>query len=909
MKNYYHNYKNKCIKNIVSEVQEASLTLGFSSDISPSYGENDKIIEEVVMRRFVLWTMTLILIFGFAPLRAQEGLIQTFELEANPITLKRLARPGIPFDKVGRKFAILADESGSFEAWAYPLKLLRNFTFSFLVGDSTRPIQGKDIVRYISVAPEATILTYTYQSFTVKVIYITPIEEPGAIILLEVDSNLPLTIVCGFLPVLQPMWPAGLGGQYAHWSEEQNAYIISESKGQNHGIVGSPAAQGISYTPAHMLSDAPNEFNIEIPDPNKVKDKYIPIIIAGGKGEREQVLNVYANLKNNPEKSYRETLAHYRNLRSNTLQVKTPHPKLNLAYEWAKVAYDNLMVENPDLGKGLVAGLGASGTSGRPGFGWFFGGDAYINSFSLLSLGAHETARNALAFTQKWQRNDGKMAHELSQAAAYIDWWDDYHYGYIHGDTTPYYIAAVYDYVKKTGDTEFVRKSWESLKRAFDWCLSTDVDNDGLMNNRQAGLGALEYGALTGIETDIYLSGIWLRAAYSMQHLAQIAGDNKKSSEAEKHFKKAKRTFDEKFWDEENQFYAYAFNSEGTTVKEISPWNAIGLMWNLGSEDRSLCSLEKLSSAELTTDWGIRSISVKSKYFQPLNYNYGAVWPFLTSWVTGALYTHHMPLQGYSLLMSTAQHTYEHALGCITEVFSGTNNIWPQEAVSHQGFSTAGVVLPLVRGLLGLDGDALTRSLIFSPHFPADWKRVSIENYQVGGARFRFEYERDEDKIVVKVKPENAQGYKIHFTPALGIGTRIKSLYMDGKPLVFETKEKAQVVQVESEIPVHEDLLSIEMTFIPTVEILPFVPESQIGDSNRGLKITSLKKEDSKLILKVEGLTNKSYKVLLTQPGLIADVEGAEFKGDGLLLTIPDGKFEDFISHRIILYLNENAPL
>jgi glycogen debranching enzyme len=838
-------------------------------------------------------------------LSAQEGTIPVFKLDSNKMTLRRLARPGTPFDKVGRKFAILADESGSFEAWAYPLKLFRNFNFSFLLGTSTRPIQGKDIVRDISVKPEATTLTYTYQSFTVKAVYITPIEEPGAVILLQVDSTLPLTIVCSFLPVLQPMWPAGLGGQFAYWDEEQNAYILSESTSQNHGIIGSPSAQSLSYTPAHMLSDTPNEFKIEIPDPNKVKDKFIPIVMAGGKAKRKAVLEVYAKLKNNPEKFYRDTLAHYQNLQTNTLRVKTPHPNLDLALDWAKVSYDNLMVENPDLGKGLIAGLGASGSSGRPGFGWFFGGDTFINSFSLLSLGAHCTTRDALAFTQKWQRKDGKMAHELSQAAAYIDWWNDYHYGYIHGDTTPYYIAAMYDYVKKTGDAEFIIKSWDSLKLAFEWCLSTDVNRDGLMDNQKAGLGALEYGALTGIETDIYLASVWVRALSAMQHLAEIVGDDATSIEAGDLFNKAKKIFDEKFWDEENQFYAYAFSTEGETVKEISPWNAIGLMWNLGSEDRSLQSLEKLSSAELTTDWGIRSISIKSDYFQPLNYNYGAVWPFLTSWVTAALYEHHMPLQGYSLLMSTADHTYEHALGCITEVFSGSNNIWPQEAVSHQGFSTAGVVLPFVRGLLGLEGDALTKSVTFSPHFPADWKQVTIQNYRVGQAKFAFEYGRSKDKIVVKVRPENSSGYTLRFAPALGIGTQVQSLHVDGKSVKFETKERTQVVQVIAETPVKEDLLSIETTFIPTVEIFPFVQKSQIGDINRGLKIISLKKENSKLMAQVEGLSSETYHMQVTMPERIAKVEGAELKGDKLLLTIPDSKVADFVPYRIVIYLKK----
>ncbi len=840
---------------------------------------------------------------GITLLNAQEGTIPLFEFEHNPITLKRLARPGTPFDKTSRKFAILADESGSFEAWAYPLKLFRNFSYSFFIGSSTQPILGKDIVRYISVSPEITTLTFTYQSFTVHATYLTPVEESGAIILLQVDSTLPMTIVCGFLPVLQPMWPAGLGGQYAYWNDKEKAYIISESKGQNHGIVGSPAAHGLSYTPAHMLSDVPNEFQIQIDEPKMYKDKFIPIFMAGGKGPLANVQKVYQKLHRDPEMHYRKNCEHYRNIRENTLKVETPNIMLDLAFEWAKVAYDNLLVENPDLGKGLVAGLGASGSSSRPGFGWFFGGDAYINALSLLSYGAHESARDTLAFTQKWQREDGKMAHELSQAAGYIDWWNDYHYGYIHGDTTPYYIAAMYDYAQMTGDTGFIKKSWNSLQKAYEWCLSTDANGDGLMDNKKAGLGALEYGALTGIETDIYLGAVWVRAAYAMQHLAKITGENGYASQAAKQFKLATKAFERRFWDTENRFYAYAFNTEGETVKEISPWNAVGMMWGLGTEERSSNTLERICSSELTTDWGIRSISVNSKYFQPLNYNYGAVWPFLTSWVTSALYKHHMPQQGYSLLVSTANHTFDHALGCVTEVFSGTNNVWPQEAVSHQGFSTAGVVLPLVRGLFGLEGMALERSLTFSPHFPADWKRVSIKDYAVGQAKFSIDYERQTNRIIATINTKNAIGYKILIAPAMGIGTEFTSLTVDGKPVDFKTHEKIQIILAEAEIPVTDRAMRIEIEYIPTVEILPVVPKTKVGDGNKGLKLISVKKDASRLMIEVEGLAGTSYVLGITNSELIAKVEGATLEENLLRLTLPDGRPGQFISHSIIVHL------
>jgi hypothetical protein len=495
------------------------------------------------------------------------------------------------------------------------------------------------------------------------------------------------------------------------------------------------------------------------------------------------------------------------------------------------------------------------------------------------------------------------MAHELSQAEGYIDWWNDYHYGYIHGDTTPYYVAAMYDYAKLTGDAGFIKKSWDSLKRAYQWCLSTDADKDGLMDNEKAGLGALEYGALTGIQTDIYLAAVWVRSTHAMQRLAEIAGDNEYAARAAEQYNKAKRAFDAKFWDEENGFYAYAFNTEGETVKEISPWNAIGLMWGLGTEERSLRSLERMCSSELTTDWGIRSISVDSQYFQALNYNYGAVWPFLTSWVTSALFKHHMPQQGYSMLVSTANHTFDHALGSVTEVFSGTNNVWPQEAVSHQGFSTAGVVLPLVRGLLGLDGNAQKKLLIFSPHFPADWEQVSIMDYTVGQAKFSFDYKKTEDAISLKIRANNADGYKILFAPAMGIGIEFLSLAVDGNPVDAQTQQKAQVSLIQTNIPVKGGTMQLDLRFDPTVEILPVVTTARVGESNQGLKIISIQKEASKLMVKAEGLAGKNYELRLTNPHLIAKVEGATLKNGSMILSMPDGQPGQFIAQDIFIDL------
>jgi glycogen debranching enzyme len=835
---------------------------------------------------------------------AQEGCVPEFEIERYDLTLSRLAQPNTYFDKAGHKFALLGLESGTFEAWAYPLKLLRNFEFSFLLEKSTRLIPAKDIVRFVEVTPAATTITYTYQSFVVRAIHISAIEEPGAVILLDIDAIEPLTVVAGFQPVLQPMWPAGIGGQYAHWDETLKAYLISEPTRRNHGFVGSPAARGISYTPAHMLSGTANEFNIVIDDPAKVRGRFVPIILAGGKGKREDIRRVYENLAADPQAVYASANEHYHRLRQNTLRVRTPLARLNLALEWAKVSYDSLRVDNPDLGRGLVAGLGLSGTGGRPGFGWFFGTDAYLNSLSLLSYGAHEAGREALAFTQKWQREDGKMAHELSQAAGYIDWFKDYPYGYTHADTTPYYIAACHEYFRWSGDRDFLRESWPSLRRAYAWCLTTDADGDGLMDNSRAGLGALEFGSLTDIQTDIYLAAVWIQAARAMSELACAMEQEKLAQQAEVDCQKALTAFESRFWDETGGYYSYAFNAQGEKVKELTPWCAVPLMWNIGGQDRASRTLENMSASDLTTGWGVRILTRRSSLYDPLNYNYGAVWPFLTGYFAAALYRHGYPLQSYGLVEANAGHLFDNALGCATELFSGAHYIWPLEAVAHQGFSAGGFVLPFVRGMLGLGGDAARKEAIFAPCFPADWPDVTVENFRLGQESFDLHYSREKGRVRLEVKGRPESGFQMTFSPSFGPGTEVPAAQVNGISMDFKMTSSPRLARPEVKFNL-SGRDTVEIEFEPTVEVLPPAADSKVGDPDKGLKIIRVVREADELRILVEGRPGQTYSLPITCGELIREVQGAKFSGDRLEVTSPAAQELRFLQREIIVRLNK----
>ncbi|MEW5901146.1 MAG: amylo-alpha-1,6-glucosidase, partial [Acidobacteriota bacterium] len=422
----------------------------------------------------------------------------------------------------------------------------------------------------------------------------------------------------------------------------------------------------------------------------------------------------------------------------------------------------------------------------------------------------------------------------------------------------------------------------------------------GLMDNSKAGLGALEFGSLTGIQTDIYQAAVWLRAAYSMERLARAMGEENLAARAGADFKKASAAFEAKFWDAQGGRYSYGFSAEGKQVKELTPWCAVPLIWNLGSKERAAQTLEKMSAAELTTDWGVRILSNKSPLYEPLNYNYGAVWPFLTGYVAMALYANSCALQGYQLLRANAEHVFDNSLGNATELFSGSQHIWPQEAVPHQGFSMGGFVLPFVRELLGLEVNAVEKEITFKPSFPADWPEVTVENLKLGGEAFTLRFKRENGRLRLEVSGKPGLTSQMNFGPGLGLGTRVRSAKVNGRPINPSIETSGQVTR-----PVVHFGLSgqdaVEIEFDPTVEVLPPVVESRVGDRDKGLKIIRLEREEKNLKLRVEGLAGGHYRLSLIHPELVAGVSGAELRDGCLEIQIPTGPPGQFLPHEIVV--------
>ena len=833
-------------------------------------------------RRVVCSRLTIALAVAVftGPAGAQEAGRATTERAA--LELTGPARRGIYVASAGRRAIAMGTEDGRFEIWSWPIKWLHDLQLQFRVPKYTDPIPAGDVARWVTVRPEGVTIDYAYETFRVRQHVFSLLDVPAVVMLLEVDAIRPLEIIATFLPDIHYAWPASLGGQYIAWNAAAKAFVFSESRRRVNAFLGSPAITKASDVPAHMLAASPPQFVIGVGDASQqyteprlgeppggninISPPRIPVVLAGGEMPRDSARALYDRLlaPGAIDAEWQKRVAHFAALRENTTRVWTPDTLLNRAFAWAKVNLDESMVCNPDLGCGLVAGYGLSGAaSDRPGFGWFFGGDASINSFAMSAVGQRDLVRDGVfRFFAKYQRADGKITHEISQGAGKIDWFGSYPYAFYHGDTTPFWILAFGEYWKQTADTALVRELWPNVRKAYEWSKKADSDGDGLMENTIAGAGALEVGDLQiGIVSDVYLSGVWIAALERLARMADAMGEPGLGRDAREIRARALRTIETKLWMPAQQQYAFALLERGQINENLTAWPATAMSFDVFDPVKGAAMAARLAGSEIMTDWGARPLGARSSLFDPLHYNNGAVWPFVTGWVALAQYRYHNAHAGRFALEAIARTGFDDALGRNPEVLSGRIYKPLDTSVPHQFFATSMVLTPLVRGLLGVEVDAPAGMVTIAPHLPAEWDSVRVEHLAVGAERLSFVIRRTGRSLALDAaKQGSARAIRVRFAPALPVGATVSRT--DSVPRV-EVFPGAVVASMELEVR-DRARATVRWSGGWEASVPPAAP--RIGDRSAALRLTSERIVAGRYQLAVQGRAGQTYEIRLRSP-------------------------------------------
>jgi glycogen debranching enzyme len=804
---------------------------------------------------------------------------------------------------VGTRAALLGNESGQMEAWVYPLKVFRDFHLTFHV--EGRALPAESLVRTLIVHPESATLVYAGDNFSVRETFFVPVHDPGAIILFDVETEQPLEITASFVGDFQLEWPAGLGGTFLNWDDSEHAFVFGEEQKKFFALVGSPSASAHSL--AYQTNFSASEQNsLHLGVTAKGRDSKVVVIAASLQGRADAQSN-YERLAASYRDLLRDSAQYYSDYLDRTVNLTLPDAQLQQAYDWSRISVIQGLVTNPFLGTGLVAGYRTSGTSQRPGFAWFFGRDSFWTSFALNSVGDFTTTRTALEFISKFQREDGKIPHEISQGASFVPWFKDFPYGYASADATPLYIIAASDYVVRSGDVEFARHKWDSLWKAYQFLRST-YDAQHFPQNFGVGHGWVEGGPLLPVKTEFYQSGLGLEALRALANLASLIGKADVSEELRSVFDRQRPAFNQTFWSPERKGFVFALDQQNRRVDEVSVLTTVPMWFGLTDQDKTEATIQQLADVDHQTDWGMRIISNRSPLYNGSGYHFGSVWPLFTGWASVGEYRYHQTFPAYANLRANALLALDGSLGHVAEVLSGDYYQPLSTNSPHQIWSAAMVVSPILRGMLGIEADAQNHTLTFAPHIPADWESFSVDNLRVGTAVLFVSYQKTPGMVTFEVKRSGTGDCTLELSPALSLRSGVASVDLNGRALPFHVHGTATDHHVTVRFPVAGATSTIRIHLendfgLGFSSVLP-----PLGSSSQGLRVLSesWNPAHTQLSLVLSGLAGKRYDLSVWNPSQIASVRGGELK-DGshnqadLTVGFPSANAGSYVRQELII--------
>lgn len=314
---------------------------------------------------------------------------------------------------------------------------------------------------------------------------------------------------------------------------------------------------------------------------------------------------------------------------------------------WLLLAADDFIVKGTSGQRFIIAGYQWFGSWGR---------DSFVSLPGLmLTTGRFSEAKSVLLdFSGYFRRGlvpnliDDKTGEPMYNTV----------------DGTLWFINAVLQYLKYTNDQKFAKQIWPDL-------------NDAIINHRDGTLneirldsdGLLSHGPqLTWMDTvvdgapftpragkAVEVEALWYNALKTMELLGNRFNERHIAAEYAEMAQKAKRSFNQLFWNDEQGCLFDAISPSGDPDPSIRPNQAI-----VGALDFQLLDKEKTQSAlnfvqqELLTPAGLRTLSpsdprYKGKYEgtradRDRAYHNGSIWP----WLSGPFTTAYLKANGYS---------------------------------------------------------------------------------------------------------------------------------------------------------------------------------------------------------------------------------------------------------------------
>jgi glycogen debranching enzyme len=466
----------------------------------------------------------------------------------------------------------------------------------------------------------------------------------------------------------------------------------------------------------------------------------------------EQVLTMITDLRT----SFRDRLQRRRARMESVLNsglFRSSNHRFDRALAWARLSLDALIMRQGKVG--IFAGL--------PWFSNYWGRDTFISlPGATLVAGDYATSKEILRSFASWQNTDplspdvGRIPNLVTPTST----------SYNTADGTPWFVLGIYEYVRTSGDTAFVREMFPVLRRAVEGALRHRVDRDGFLTHGDAetwmdAVGPDGPWSPRGNRAND-IQALWYKQLVVSTAFAESMGESDLAERWNGLAEKVMERFQSRFVDARNGRLFDHLDPDGSADTSFRPNQlfALDIVADLDARQR----IFKNITSRIVYPFGVGSLAPEDPKYHPYHqhppfypkdaaYHNGVVWTWLAGpWVKAAV-EFGRPNLAFRVTDDLVHQLLDRgAVGTISELLDAAPRRGESEprlsGTFSQAWSLAEFVRTLYHAYLGVSVDAPNRQLWLLPQMPMALS-AAVFDVTVGDARVRVSYEGDAGRGIV----------------------------------------------------------------------------------------------------------------------------------------------------------------
>ena len=378
------------------------------------------------------------------------------------------------------------------------------------------------------------------------------------------------------------------------------------------------------------------------------------------------------------------------------------------------------------------------------------------------------------------EEQPGKIMHELrrGELAAVRAVPHTPYFGSV--DSTALWLLLVAELAVWTGDLDGFEMRAAAVEAALGWIDGPgDPDGDGFVEyERRSRVGLRNQGWRDSLDAVMHADGTPAEGPialaetqgyiyYAKRRLAAVygqLGDVERAERLSQDAARLKRSFNERFWMEDEKYFAMALDGAKRQVGPVSSTIGHALWSRIVAEEHIPDVVRRLMAPDMFTGWGIRTLSKDTRFYNPISFYNGSVWPFDTALIANGFKKHGYVQEANRLAWGLVEAAAAHEYARLPEMFCGFTRQAVDRPVSFPmacspDANSAAALFLVLQSMVGIYAQAEENIVyVHNPVLPRWLGEVTLSNLRVGRTTMRLRFRREGGQTSFSVLDKQGPG-------------------------------------------------------------------------------------------------------------------------------------------------------